>query len=219
MIDNNKDSYVCLQLSKDNNKNRVFAYYFENVDKLQEAITDSTFHSNDINNVINVLNKHVYVLKIEYKILNDEFAVDMFVYTLKDNILTFPLIERKYEPYGYATPGGFVELDEPSWIAANRELKEELNLGVRFSQDELLASWLGKDENGILFDPRGSVSTDLYVTRVDSFKNIKCGDDAKGYVLLNINLKNPVNLDNIKFATERHKLMVLQAIESIQNIK
>jgi 8-oxo-dGTP diphosphatase len=40
------------------------------------------------------------------------------------------LIERKYEPYGWAIPGGFVEVGETIANAARREALEETSLDV-----------------------------------------------------------------------------------------
>jgi len=40
------------------------------------------------------------------------------------------LIERKYEPYGWAIPGGFVEVGETIATAARREAREETSLDV-----------------------------------------------------------------------------------------
>ena len=40
------------------------------------------------------------------------------------------LIERKFEPYGWAIPGGFVEVGETIAAAARREALEETSLDV-----------------------------------------------------------------------------------------
>ena len=53
------------------------------------------------------------------------------------------LIERKKFPFGMAPPAGHVDGDESYEIAARRELKEEVGLGV--TRLELL--WEGKKEN------------------------------------------------------------------------
>ncbi len=53
------------------------------------------------------------------------------------------LIERKYEPFGWAIPGGFVEVGETIATAARREALEETSLEVEL--DVLL---------GIYSDPK-----------------------------------------------------------------
>ena len=44
------------------------------------------------------------------------------------------LIERKYPPYGWALPGGFVDIGESVENAAVREAKEETSLDVTLSR-------------------------------------------------------------------------------------
>ncbi len=87
------------------------------------------------------------------------------------------LIERKYEPFkGYwAFPGGFVEQDETTYEAANRELFEETNLrNIKLKQLQTFSD--------INRDPRGRVISVVYyaIINIDELKtNPKAGDDAK----------------------------------------
>lgn len=80
------------------------------------------------------------------------------------------LVERKYEPKGWAIPGGFVEYGEKIEDAALRELQEET--GIKASDISLL---------GIYSDPsrdkRGHVASAVYYTESDS--EPVAGDDAK----------------------------------------
>ncbi|QAR32533.1 2-dehydropantoate 2-reductase [Geovibrio thiophilus] len=80
------------------------------------------------------------------------------------------LVERKYEPKGWAIPGGFVEYGEKTEDAAVRELIEET--GIKADSITLL---------GIYSDPsrdkRGHVASAVYYT--ESNAEPVAGDDAK----------------------------------------
>ena len=84
------------------------------------------------------------------------------------------LIERKYEPYGWAIPGGFVEVGETIATAAQREALEETSLEVDL--DILL---------GIYSDPkrdfRGHTACAVFVGSA-SGKPV-AADDAKDIAL------------------------------------
>ncbi len=91
------------------------------------------------------------------------------------------LIERKYEPFGWAIPGGFVEVGETISTAARREALEETCLDVEL--DILL---------GIYSDPqrdfRGHTACAVFVGNA-SGKPV-AADDAKDIALF-----DPFNID------------------------
>jgi 8-oxo-dGTP diphosphatase len=93
-------------------------------------------------------------------------AVDVII-AYGDGIV---LIERKNEPYGWAIPGGFVDVGEGLETAAVREALEETSLTVEL--DELLYVY-GKPDR----DKRGHTVTILYTGRGTG--NLKAADDAK----------------------------------------
>jgi 8-oxo-dGTP diphosphatase len=88
------------------------------------------------------------------------------------------LIERAFPPYGWAIPGGFVDIGERIEIAAVREAKEEVCLDVR------LIALLGLYSDPAR-DPRGHTVTACYVAQ--SHGTPKAADDAKNCQIFNIN--------------------------------
>jgi 8-oxo-dGTP diphosphatase len=55
-------------------------------------------------------------------------TVDVVILVPGDRVV---LVERRFEPLGWAIPGGFVDLGESVEAAASREVKEETGLDVR----------------------------------------------------------------------------------------
>jgi 8-oxo-dGTP diphosphatase len=80
------------------------------------------------------------------------------------------LIERAFPPYGWAIPGGFVDVGERVETAAIREAKEEISLDVRLTA--LLGLYSDPSR-----DNRGHTVTACYVAEA-SGKPI-AADDAK----------------------------------------
>jgi 8-oxo-dGTP diphosphatase len=80
------------------------------------------------------------------------------------------LIERKNPPYGWAIPGGFVDIGETLENAAVREAREETSLDVE------LKALLGIYSNPKR-DPRGHTVTAIYVAQSTGLP--VAADDAK----------------------------------------
>lgn len=80
------------------------------------------------------------------------------------------LIERKFEPYGWAIPGGFVEIGETIATAARREALEETTLDVEL---ELLLGIYSNPER----DFRGHTVCSVFVG--NSAGRPVAADDAK----------------------------------------
>ncbi len=80
-------------------------------------------------------------------------AADLLVYREREVLL----IERKNEPYGYAIPGGFVDLYESVEEAAVRELREETGIDVQKEDISLIGVY--SDPNR---DSRGHTVSVIY---------------------------------------------------------
>jgi 8-oxo-dGTP diphosphatase len=80
------------------------------------------------------------------------------------------LIERRYEPLGYALPGGFVEVGETVEKAVLREVKEETGLDAQIVK--LLGVYSEPNR-----DPRFHVVSVVFV--LDAYGEPVGGDDAK----------------------------------------
>lgn len=84
------------------------------------------------------------------------------------------LIERKNPPYGWALPGGFVDVGEKLEVAAIREAKEEVSLDVR------LIALLGMYSDPAR-DERGHTVSAVYVAEASG--QPLAADDAKNLAI------------------------------------
>lgn len=100
-------------------------------------------------------------------------TVDMVV-RKGDSIL---LVERKYEPLGWALPGGFVDYGETTEQAAKRELMEET--GIPVNDIKMLGVYSDPER-----DKRGHTVSVVYTAATD--RKPTAGDDAKNAVFFDI---------------------------------
>ncbi len=96
-------------------------------------------------------------------------TVDLVI-ELPDDAGKIVLIERKHAPFGWALPGGFVDIGETVEQAAVREAKEETGLDVTLTQ--LLGIYSDPDR-----DPRGHTASAVFIATAHGEP---CGgDDAR----------------------------------------
>lgn len=101
-------------------------------------------------------------------------AVDIIIELFDRAEKSIVLIERRNPPYGWALPGGFVDVGESLEQAAIREAKEETCLEVRLKR--LLGCYSNPQR-----DPRGHTVSPVYVAEAhgipraaDDAKNLRC---------------------------------------------
>ncbi len=98
------------------------------------------------------------------------------------------LIERKNPPYGWALPGGFVDVGERLEQAALREALEET--GLRVTLQALLGCYSAPQR-----DPRGHTVSAVYVAEARGEPEAR--DDAKRLALYSLDdLPNPLVFDH-----------------------
>lgn len=105
-------------------------------------------------------------------------AVDIII-QYKEGIV---IIERKYDPKGFAIPGGFVEYGETVEQAAIREAKEETNLDIKLVRQFHTYSDPKRD-------PRHHTVSVVFIAKASG--DLKAGDDAKqAHIFLLNNIPN-----------------------------
>ncbi len=104
-------------------------------------------------------------------------AADTIIELLDQPGRPIVLIERKNPPYGWAIPGGFVDVGERLEMAAIREAKEEVCLDV--SLKALLGMYSDPKR-----DDRGHTVTAVYVAEAKGVP--EAADDAKNLAVFDL---------------------------------
>jgi 8-oxo-dGTP diphosphatase len=104
-----------------------------------------------------------------------DLAVDLIVFTIRDDSLNVLLVKRGEEPYKgrWALPGGHVELDEDLPHAAVRELAEETGIEGAVPHLEQVATYGALDR-----DPRNRVVSVAYLAIMPRQPPPTAGTDA-----------------------------------------
>jgi len=112
-----------------------------------------------------------------YCLCTPNLTVDL-VTTIGDKVV---FIKRAKPPYGWAIPGGYVEVGETAERAAQRELKEETNLDAPLSSIRQVTFISDPDR-----DPRRHSATVLFRVTLPEGVKLAHGDDAAETKLLSM---------------------------------
>lgn len=107
-----------------------------------------------------------------------ELTVDIIIQLVDRPGNPIVLIERKYPPYGWAIPGGFVDVGETVETAAVREAREETCLEVELTH--LLGVYSDPSR-----DPRGHTVSIVYIGEAKG--EPRAEDDAKALKAWDVN--------------------------------
>jgi len=122
------------------------------------------------------------------KPVTPSLAADAIVELVNEPGKPIVLIERRNPPYGWAIPGGFVDIGETLEYAAIREAKEEISLDIE------LTCLLGIYSNPKR-DTRGHTITAVYVAT--STGRPIAADDAKSLGIFTLDhLPSPLAFDH-----------------------
>ena len=115
---------------------------------------------------------------------------------------------------------GFIDEGETRYEAAKRELEEELNVKPLNNDFFETKFYNSRDENNQLYDIRGEITTSGFIFEIDSNSNFLAGDDASNFELLKIDLNQNIEeqLNNYKFAMNRHKEILVESIDMIMDL-
>jgi 8-oxo-dGTP diphosphatase len=120
-------------------------------------------------------------------------AADMIIELVDRPGVPIVLIERRFEPPGWALPGGFVEVGERVEDAAVREAREETGLEVAVVR--LLGVYSDPAR-----DPRGHTVGIVYVGRARGMP--RAADDAQAVAIVDPRQPPPLAFDHARILAD-----------------
>lgn len=109
------------------------------------------------------------------------YTADNIIFAADDQDPTLLLIKRGGEPYAgcWAFPGGFADPDEDPKATALRELEEETGISD-FPAEQMCLVGVYEGDTGR--DPRGDITSTVFVSVIPSQMMAAAGDDAEDAV-------------------------------------
>ena len=142
-----------------------------------------------------------------YKPRTPLIAADIIIELLDQPGRPIVLIERKNPPYGWAIPGGFMDVGERIETAAIREAKEEVCLDVTLTA--LLGMYSDPKR-----DDRGHTVTAVYVAEAKG--QPQAADDAKNLAIFNLdNLPDELAFDHKQVLEDYRKFRETGEVASL----
>ena len=120
-------------------------------------------------------------------------SVDIVIELIDHAERPIVLIERRFEPHGWALPGGFVDVGETVEQAAVREAHEETSLGVDLQM--LLGCYSDPQR-----DPRGHTASIVFVATAQGQPQAR--DDARAVMLADPAAPPPLAFDHARILAD-----------------
>lgn len=143
-----------------------------------------------------------------YRPVTPLIAADIIIELLDYPGRPIVLIERKNPPYGWAIPGGFMDVGERLEVAAIREAKEEVCLDVSLKALLGLYSDPARDD-------RGHTVTAVYVAEAKG--EPQAADDAKNLAIFDLdNLPEVLAFDHAQVLEDYRKFRETGQVASLK---